>query len=91
MLLTRAGATVFLVFDLQQGYLHLELDDDSCLLTTFATPFGGYCWNRLPFGLNISSEIFQKRLCQALEGLEGVWCVVDDIIIAGKDKVDHSP
>jgi hypothetical protein len=85
-----SGATLFSVFDLRQGYLHLELDDESCLLTTFATPFGRYCWNRLPYGLNISSEIFQKRLCQALEGLKGVWCVADDIIIAGKDKLDHS-
>ena len=35
-------------------------------LTTFQTPFGRYRATRLPFGLSVSSEIFQKRLCQAL-------------------------
>ena len=84
-----AGAKLFSVFDLKQGYLHLKLDEESSLLTTFATPFGRYRWMRLPFGLNISSEIFQKKLCQALDGLSGTWCIADDIIIAGTCEKDH--
>ena len=39
---------------------------------------GRYRWTRLPFGLKVSSEIFQKRLHHALNDLEGV---ADDIII----------
>ena len=39
--------------------------------------------------MNVSSEIFQKRLCQALEGLPGVLCIADDIIIHGKDDEEH--
>lgn len=38
---------------------------------------------RLPFGLNVSAEIFQKKFLQALDGLEGVECVADDIILFG--------
>ena len=38
---------------------------------------------RLPFGLSVSSEVFQKRLIQALEGLVGVACIADDILIYG--------
>ena len=38
---------------------------------------------RLPFGLSVSSEIFQKRLCQALEGLNGVATVAEDILVYG--------
>ena len=72
----------FAICDLQQGYLHCELDDESSLLTTFATPFGRYRWRRLPFGLKVCSEIFQKRLQQALEGLDNVHCVADYIIIS---------
>ena len=56
----------------------------------FATPFGRYRWPRLPFGLEVSSEIFQKRLCMALEGLKGVQCVADDVSIYGKDHDDHN-
>ena len=47
------------------------------------TPFGRYRWRRLPFGLKVSSDIFQRKLDKALEGLEGVFSVVDDVLIAG--------
>ena len=82
-------ARVFSKVDLSSAFWHLSLDEESSLLTTFITPFGRYKWLRLPFGLNVSSEIFQKRLCQALEGLPGVLCIADDIIIYGKDDQDH--
>ena len=35
----------------------------------FWSPFGRYRWARLPFGVKVSSEIFQMRLNEALEGL----------------------
>ena len=76
-------AKVFSKFDLRSGYLHCELDDESSYLTTMNTPFGRYRWKRLPFGLNASAEIFQKKLQQALDGLEGIECVADDIILFG--------
>ena len=47
------------------------------------TPFGRYRWSRLPFGLSVSSEIFQKRLSESLDGLKGVICVADDIVVVG--------
>lgn len=83
------SACKFSVCDLKSGYLHCELDYESSLLTTFATPFGRYRWLRLPFGLKVSSEIFQKRLHQALEGLEGVRCIADDVIIWGRTDEEH--
>ena len=85
-----SGARVFSICDLKQGYHHVELDEESSYLTTFATPFGRYRWLRLPFGLKVLSEIFQKRLCMALEGLEGVQCVADDVIVYGRDHDDHN-
>ena len=62
----------------------------SCsLLTTFATLHGRYRWLRLPFGLCVSSEIFQKHLNQELLGLPGVKCIADDVLIYGRDDADH--
>ena len=78
-----AKAKVFSKVDLSHGYWHCTLDEESSLLTTFSTPFGRYRWRRLPFGLSASSEIFQKRLHQALEGLLGVACIADDILVYG--------
>lgn len=46
------------------------------------TTFNRYRWKRLPFGLKASSEIFQRKLDEALGGLEDVFSVVDDVVIA---------
>ena len=51
------------------------------------TPFGRYRWLRLPFGLKVSSEIFQRRLNKNLENLKGVACISDDIIVAGLGEI----
>ena len=78
-----AKAKVFSTVDLTAGYWHCVLDDASSLLTTFATPYGEYKWRRLPFGLSVSSEIFQKRVNQAFEGLEGILNMTHDILVYG--------
>lgn len=51
-------STIFSILDLKQGFLHCTLDQESSYLTTMATPFGRYRWIRMPFGLNVSSEVF---------------------------------
>ena len=49
----------------------------------------------MPFGIPPTSEIFQLRLHEAVEGLDGVYAIVDDILVSGtgdtmKDAVaDH--
>ncbi|GAB1608626.1 hypothetical protein Ahia01_001147000 [Argonauta hians] len=79
----------FSKLDLSNAYWHVRLDENSSRLTTFQTPYGRYRWKRLPFGTSVSSEIFQKRLDQALEKLQGVIGVSDDIIVHGETKEDH--
>jgi hypothetical protein len=37
----------------------------------------------MPFGISPAGEIFQRRLDQAIEGLDGVKTVADDIIVIG--------
>ena len=54
------GAKVFSKIDLNHGYWQQALDDESQLLTTFNTPFGRYCYKRLPFGIKSAQEVFQK-------------------------------
>lgn len=62
----------------------MKLDDRSSLLTTMITPFGRYRWSILPFGLKVSSEIFQRKLTEALGDIEGVFTTADDNIVTGR-------
>lgn len=77
-------AKVFSVADAKNGYWHVKLDNASSMLTTFNTPHGRYRWLRMPFGLNSAPEEFQRRQHQTAEGLRGVRCVHDDILIFGE-------
>ncbi|CAB4006649.1 Transposon Ty3-G Gag-Pol poly [Paramuricea clavata] len=82
-------ACVFTKVDLASAFWNLELDEESSVLTTFATLYCRFKWLRLPFGLNVSSEIFQKRLNHELEALPGVKCIADDVLIYGTSEADH--
>lgn len=62
----------------------IPLSKDSTLLTTFITPLGRYHFNRLPFGITSVPEHFQRRMSVLLKDLEGVICLIDDILIYGK-------
>ena len=77
------GAKIFSKLDVKEAYWHVRLDEPSSKLTTMITPFGRYKWKRLPFGLKVSSEIFQRKIDEALDGLKGIFNIVDDIIVIG--------
>lgn len=85
-----AKARLFTKVDAKNGYWHVVLDEESSKLTTFDTPFGRYLWKRLPFGLSVASEIFQKRLNQALDKLDGLLSVHDDMVIYGVGETDEA-
>ena len=81
-------AKVFSKLDVREAYWHVRLDEPSSKLTTMITPFGRYMWKRLPFGLKVSSEIFQRMIDEALGNLKGVFNIVDDIIVVGCSSTD---
>ena len=82
-------STVFTIIDANSGFWLEKLAENSQLLTTFLTPFGRYCFQRLPFSLKSAPERFQKRMLNELEGLEGVMCIMDDIFVHGKTQKEH--
>ena len=83
------GAMVFSKVDANSGFWQIPLSEDSQLRTTFITPHGRYCANKLPFGISSAPELFQSRMNRILEGLEGNLCHMDDVLIYGADQAEH--
>ena len=83
------GMTVFTIVDFKKGYWLVVLHPDSRKLTCMALPFGRFQWTRLPMGTVVAQDIFQSKLDAIFIGMEGVTGIADDMIIAGKDEMEH--
>ena len=80
---------MFSKLDANSGFWQIELTKESALLTTFITSYGRYCFNRLPLGITSTPEHFQRRMSDILQGLEGVVCLIDGILVYGKTQEEH--
>lgn len=81
-----AEAKVFSKLNANSGFWQIL---HSRPLTTFITPFGRYCFNKLPFRISSAPELFQCSMNVILEELEGVLCHMDDVLVYGTNQAEH--
>ena len=83
------GMTVFTIVHLKKGYWMVVLHPDSRRLPCMALPFGRFQWTHLPMGPVVAQDIFQSKRDAIFIGMEGFTGIADDMIIAGKDEMEH--
>ena len=84
-----SGARVFTVVDAKNGFWQVELDDEASRLTTFNAPFGRYRWKIMPFGISSAPEVWQRKMHETIEGLDGTEVIADDFLMTGKYDAEH--
>ena len=70
----------FSILDTLNVFTQVPWDDQSSYLTTMQTPWGRYRWLRLPYGFSLAPEELQRRMQEALEDLEGIANIANDIL-----------
>ena len=83
------GAKIFSKLDAKAGYWSIHLDTESQLLTMFQSPYGSYCFQQLPFGLSVSQDIFQMKMDQILEQVDGAIGIADDVVVYAKSEEEY--
>ena len=83
------GMTVFIIGDFKKGYWMVVLHPDSKKLTCMALPFGRFQWTRLPIDTVVAHDIFQSKLDSIFIDMKGVTGIADDMVIAGRDEMEH--
>eukprot|EP00731_Ephydatia_muelleri_P011873 Em0006g767a len=86
---TLAGGQKFSKIDLSQAYQQLVLEEESCELVVINTHIGLFSYTRLPFGVASAPALFQRAMDSILQGIAGVICYIDDILVTGKDDAQH--
>ena len=83
------GMTVFTIVDFKKGYWMVVLHPDFRKLTCMALPFGRFQKTWLPMGTVVAQDIFQSKLDAIFIGMEGVTGIADDMVITGRDEMEH--
>lgn len=89
MIAAIGNCKIFSKIDLKHAFQQLVMDEKSQALCTLITHMGLYRPQRLPYGVASSPALWQQTVDKMFIGLEGTFCFVDDILIAGKDETEH--
>ena len=79
----------FTIADFNKVYWMVVLHPELRKLTTMALDIGRFQWTRLSMGSIIAQDVFQRKLDAIFLDIPGVTGIADDMIIYGKDDMEH--
>jgi hypothetical protein len=87
-----AGSRYFTLLDIESAYWHFPIHPDDKDKTGFVTPFGGFRYDRLAYGLALAPSTFQKIMDSTLMGPKDIYALVylDDILIFSGTIEEHA-
>jgi len=89
-LIDRVGKSTYIsTLDLMCGYWQVPVAEADRPKTTFATPFGLYQFNTMPFGLQGAPATFQRLMDCVIQGLDFAASYLDDLIVFSESWEDH--
>ena len=83
------GSKVFSKVDMKLAFHKIDIEESCKHKTTTMTPWGAYQWRKLPMGLRNSAQTYQRWMSSILDGLDGVYCYLDDILVHSKTEKEH--
>lgn len=91
-LLHLAKRTLYMsTIDLRSGYWQVSVKPEDRDKTAITTPFGTFCFKRMPFGLKSSEATFQRLMNRFRRGLKDIVVIIylDDIIVISTSFEEH--
>ena len=83
------GAKYFSHLDMNDGYMQLELAEESRKLTSFYMHRGLKCFKRLHFGFNSVAEIFNEDVRKIVAQEPNAVSIYDDILVFSATPEEH--
>lgn len=84
------GCTIFSTIDLTRAYNQVPVALEDRPKTAVITPFGLFEFSVMTFGLCNAAQSFQRFMDTVTRELDFVFCYIDDLLVASKDREEHS-
>ena len=86
---TLANGKTFSTLDLSQAYQQVLLDSETEKYLMINTHLGLYQYTRVPYGVGSAPAMFQRAMDIIMQGITGVICYIDDILVTGETDEQH--
>ena len=80
---------IYSTFDMQSGYYHMVLSEESRPKSAFVSAYGKWEFKRCPFGLAQAPAYFQRLVNEVLSGLTFAFGYLDNILVFSPDMETH--